>query len=139
MAPGGGRASSEFVGRVAELTTLENLLAEAMGGRGRLSLVGGEPGIGKTRLADELAARAAAAGARVLWGRCWEGDATPPYWPWTQIIRGYAQSTPTDQLKGELGNGVDDVAAIVPELGRKAGAQLEADAMQFGDARFRLF
>jgi KaiC/GvpD/RAD55 family RecA-like ATPase len=45
-------------------------------------LVAGEPGIGKTRLAEELATQATARGALVLWGRCWEGEGAPAFWPW---------------------------------------------------------
>ena len=44
-------------------------------------------GIGKTRTAEELAEYAGARGARVVWGRCWEGDGAPPFWPWVQIVR----------------------------------------------------
>ncbi|HEY3263789.1 MAG TPA: AAA family ATPase [Actinomycetota bacterium] len=61
-----------FVGRERELAELVASLDEAFGGRGRLVLLSGEPGIGKRRLADELAGRAASRGLRVLWGRCWE-------------------------------------------------------------------
>jgi predicted ATPase len=50
-------------------------------------LVIGEPGIGKTRLAQEIAGGALAAGHAVAWGRCVEADGAPPYWPWLQILR----------------------------------------------------
>ena len=56
-------------------------------GRGRLVLLVGEPGIGKTRTAEELATYARVRGARVLWGRCHEGEGAPAYWPWVQALR----------------------------------------------------
>jgi predicted ATPase len=57
---------------------------------GRVALVGGEPGIGRTRLAEELGARAQEGGARVLSGRCWEAGGALAFWPWEQALRSYA-------------------------------------------------
>jgi DNA-binding SARP family transcriptional activator len=76
-----------FVGREAELEELHAGLEDALAGRGRLFLVVGEPGIGKSRLAEELMRRARARGARVLVGRCWEAGGAPAYWPWVQSLR----------------------------------------------------
>src|SRR5215470_11885411 len=82
------RAAAElFVGRERELAQLEAALGEAIGGRGRLCLIAGEPGIGKTRLAECVAASAAGRSATVIWGRCWEGEGAPAFWPWVQVIR----------------------------------------------------
>src|SRR5262245_65819056 len=78
-----------FVGRKSELGELRAGLDRAISGRGGVFLVAGEPGIGKSELADGLAADAVARGAEVLWGRSWEGEGAPPYWPWAQIIRAY--------------------------------------------------
>lgn len=65
--PAGG-----FVGRAQELAELDAAL-EQISARGRAFMISGEPGIGKTRLADELSAEAWGRGVRVAWGRCWEG------------------------------------------------------------------
>jgi predicted ATP-dependent serine protease len=64
------RPGGVFVGRDSELSELEAALDESDGGRGSLFMLAGEPGIGKSRLADELAARARERGFFVLWGRC---------------------------------------------------------------------
>jgi DNA-binding SARP family transcriptional activator len=88
----GRRAAGVFVGREHELSQLLAGLDDAFAGRGRLFLVCGASGVGKTRLADELAARAKERGARILWGRAWkEGGEAPDYWPWRQALRGIGE------------------------------------------------
>src|SRR5262245_27882244 len=77
-----------FVGRAHELARIDRALAAALESRGRLVLVGGEAGIGKTRLAEELATRARGRGAAVLWGHCWEDGGAPTFWPWVQVLGG---------------------------------------------------
>ena len=72
-------STNSFGGRERELGELGRALDEASSGRGQLLLLSGEPGIGKTRLAEEMARAAATRGVRVLWVRCWEGDSAPPY------------------------------------------------------------
>ena len=88
-----------FVGRERELAELVAGLDDAFAGRGRLFLLGGEPGIGKSRLADELIAQARARGARVLVGRCWEAGGAPAYWPWVQSLRAYVRETSPEALR----------------------------------------
>ena len=88
----GRRAAGVFVGRERELSQLLAGLDDAFAGRGRLFLVCGGAGVGKTRLADEVAARAKERGARILWGRAWkEGEGAPDYWPWRQALRGIGE------------------------------------------------
>src|SRR4029434_655145 len=84
-------ADRAFVGRQAEMGVLQAALEDALAGRGRLVILVGEPGIGKTRMARELAHDAESRGARVLWGRCAETPGAPPYWPWVQVVRSYVQ------------------------------------------------
>ncbi len=84
-------AGGVFVGREGELEQLRGELAEALGGHGRVVLLVGEPGIGKTRTTEELATYAQVRGARVLWGRCREDEGAPAYWPWVQAIRSYVR------------------------------------------------
>jgi hypothetical protein len=136
----GATGGDGFVGRERELGELRGGLEGATGGRGSIFFVSGEPGIGKTRLARELAAEASAAGALALWGRCWEGGGAPPYWPWVQILRHYAQEAGLDGLRSALGTAGATIARFVPEVGELVAA--EPDASQPDDseeARFRLF
>jgi tetratricopeptide (TPR) repeat protein len=81
-----------LVGRARELDDLEQLLEAASLGRGGLRVIFGEPGIGKTRLADELASRATARQFAVGWGRAWETGGAPAYWPWMEILGPLAEA-----------------------------------------------
>src|SRR3984893_12731849 len=81
--------NSRFIGRERELAELVSACEAGADSDAHLFLIYGEPGIGKTRLADELASRVKARGMQVLWGRCWEGDGAPAYWPWIQVIRSF--------------------------------------------------
>ncbi|SFB72278.1 Transcriptional regulatory protein, C terminal [Nocardioides terrae] len=73
-------------GREAELEALVALLDRSVSGRASCAVLTGEPGIGKSRLAAELAARARARGVRVLRGRCSQDDGAPPLWPWRAVL-----------------------------------------------------
>src|SRR5690606_25665778 len=88
------RGLHPFIGRKAEMAQLLAGLDDAMTGQGRLLLLTGEPGIGKTMMAEQLAARAQQRGVRGLWGRCWEGGGAPAYWPWTQVLRSLIEEPP---------------------------------------------
>jgi DNA-binding CsgD family transcriptional regulator len=134
-----GSLATPFVGRDAELAALTADLDAAVAGRGGVVLLAGEPGIGKTRLAEELAAAAAVRGVGVLWGRCWEGEGAPAFWPWVQIVRAYVESTDTTELGHDMGAGAADIAQVVPAVRDRlpdlpAPPQVEPEA-----ARFRLF
>jgi eukaryotic-like serine/threonine-protein kinase len=76
-----------FVGRDTELSGLLAALDEARAGHGLVLLLTGEPGIGKTRLMQEVARMARETGWRVAGGRCWEEGGAPAYWPWIQAVR----------------------------------------------------
>jgi tetratricopeptide (TPR) repeat protein len=127
-----------LLGRDAELGALEGALGDARAGHGRLFLLVGEPGIGKTRLADELCARAPA-DVRVLWGRCWEAEGAPAYWPWVEILRPLVEEEDATRLAAALGSAAAALATLLPELrGRLPG--LPADAPGASDAaRFALY
>ena len=78
-------ARGVFVGRERELERLRAAFDEAFAGRGGVVMLVGEPGIGKTRTAQELETYARMRGAQVLWGRAHESAGAPPYWPWVQV------------------------------------------------------
>lgn len=131
-----------FIDRVRELTELRAGIDSAVGGRGRLLTIAGEPGVGKSRLADEAAAYAVAQGMRVLWGRCWEHGGAPAYWPWVQVVRGLADSVELTLLANWIGSNAAELAQIVPELRDQIGGLPElpnAALAQPEQARFRLF
>lgn len=94
-----------FVGRQRELNELRAALERAWHRLGSLVLVTGEPGVGKTRLMEELAALAAAGGWMRFSGRCWEEGGAPAYWPWIQVVR--AGGGKFEQLAPETPSGVD--------------------------------
>ena len=131
--------SEGFVGRRRELTELQATLEDALSGRGRLVMLAGEPGIGKTRTARELTYRAEERGAQVLWGRCYEGEGTPPYWPWLQAIGSYIQRQEPEQLRAELGTSATEIAEIFPDVRNKLPNLDYAPALEPEEARFRLF
>jgi DNA-binding SARP family transcriptional activator len=105
-----------FVGRERELAELSAGLDDALEGRGRLFLLVGEPGIGKSRIAEEVATLARARGAEVLVGRCWEAGGAPAYWPWVQALRTHLDDADLDRLRAQLGGGAAEIAQILPEL-----------------------
>lgn len=85
------QSESLFLGREQELENLRASLHEVRAGQGRVALLVGEPGIGKTRLVEEFAPHARQHGALVLIGRCSESAGAPPLWPWVQIVRTYLE------------------------------------------------
>ena len=91
---------------------LKGCLEDALSGRGRLVTLVGEPGIGKTRTAQELATYAGLRGSQVLWGRCYEEQGAPPYWPWVQAIRSYVRDIEPEQLRSNMGAGAADIAKV---------------------------
>jgi DNA-binding SARP family transcriptional activator/tetratricopeptide (TPR) repeat protein len=127
-----------FVGRESELEELRGALDAAFAGRGRLFLLVGEPGIGKSRLAEELARHARERGATTLIGRCWEAGGAPAFWPWLQSLRIYMQQCDTRVIRSQLAGGAAEVAQIVPEL-RELFPDLVEPSREGEGARFRLF
>ena len=88
-APAAGRSAARapLVGRERELATVAERSRRVAAGATRWLVLSGPPGIGKTRLAEEVAARVAAAGGDVVWVSCPDERATPPWWPMRQLVR----------------------------------------------------
>jgi serine/threonine protein kinase/class 3 adenylate cyclase len=132
-------SSGVFVGREDQLERLRHGVDDALSGRGGVLLLVGEPGIGKTRTSDELVTYARMRGAQAIWGLCYEGEGAPPYWPWMQIIRAYAQEQDPKQLMSQMGPGAADIADIVSEVRERLPGLPESPKLAPEQARFRLF
>jgi hypothetical protein len=115
------KGSRPFVGRDREMAELAAALEDAVGGRGRLLLLAGEPGIGKTWLAELVAEGALQRGIWVLWGRCWDGGGAPPFWPWAQIITTFAEGSDDQTLARHLGACASSVAQVAPGVADRIG------------------
>lgn len=105
----------EFTGRLGELERLRRAWDEAAGGETTGVLIGGEPGVGKTRLAAEVARVAYAAGATVLYGRCDEGLAVP-YEPFVEALAFFCDHTVPADLRSRLGRYPGELARLLPDL-----------------------
>jgi ATP/maltotriose-dependent transcriptional regulator MalT len=129
-----------FVGRSFEIEALCAALDTTGAGNGRMVLLAGEPGIGKTRTASQLTRFAAERDARIVWGRCHEEAGAPPYWPWIQILGAVAAVKDSDELRHDLDAGAGDIADIVPDIrARLTDLDPPATLSDPSETRFRLF
>jgi DNA-binding SARP family transcriptional activator len=128
-----------FVGRESELAEFQAAFDEALAGRMSLFLIAGEPGIGKSRLADEATSLAEARGARVCWGRCWEAGGAPAYWPWVQALREYIHTADDQRVTEQLEPRAADIAQMLPELHELFPDLPPPPSLDPEGARFRLF
>ena len=131
-------SDAAIVGREHELTTLRADLTDALAGRGRVVLLSGEPGIGKTRLAAEMSAEAFSTGVLVAWGRSLDGGGAPAFWAWAQLLRTILEATPPDQAVEALGRGAPDLAQVVPEIADLVADLSALPATDPETARFRV-
>ena len=125
-----------FVGRKDELGALRGGVTDASAGHGSVWVVSGEPGIGKSRLVEELA-RAAGDDVIVAWGRCWEEGGAPPYWPWTQVLRALLRKREIGSAPFASSERAAWIAQLVPELTERV-AHEAPPALEPELARFRL-
>jgi len=136
-----GGGTGGLVGRDRELAALRERLAAAAAGHGGVVAIGGEPGIGKTHLAQAAIAPAAGAGAPVLWGRGYEGDWAPPYGPWVEVFTDLLRAVPPGrpaEIAACLGPGTPALAALVPSLRERLPAQQAPAPLSPEEERFRL-
>ncbi len=145
--------SPVLVGRAAEMAALEAAFETVRQGGPAALLIGGEAGVGKTRLISEFAARAGAAGARVLTGGCLElGADGLPFGPFTAMLRDLVREIGAREIVGMLpgsNRAIRELARLLPELANasalaSAPASAEAGgpapaAPAAGEARARLF
>jgi DNA-binding winged helix-turn-helix (wHTH) protein len=133
-------ANSPYVGRERELAEIEIALAEAQAGRPRLTFLAGEAGIGKTRTAEELLARARIQGCAGIISRCHEGDGAPAFWPWEQIVRSSVELC----MRSGQSAGIEQILSVLGPLlsnapGRTTGATPSLTTNDPQAPRFRLF
>jgi hypothetical protein len=138
-----------FRGRKQEVERLVQSCEAARQGRGGLQLIVGEPGIGKTRLAEEVTAIAADNGMVVAWGRAWETGGAPPFYPWIEVLEALGgqavgapsldegrptrgESASTDSAHERFAN-FERVAAFLRERSRQTPLLLVFDDLHAGD------
>src|SRR6202521_5970191 len=124
----------ELVGRVSEISLLEDALLAALRGDGGVVIVGGEAGMGKTRLVTDLADRARRRGCVVISGACSEAELSLPYLPFLEAIGNHVAKEDLTALRDRLGPAAEDLAQLFPQMGRPSS--LGGDASQ---AKLRLF
>ncbi len=120
-----------LVGRTREFEVLERALKAAQAGNGQCLLIAGEAGVGKTRLLAEVQQNAAAQGAGILQGNCFEQDVAYPYAPWIDMLRAYFMPRTTEQVRAMLGPLAVEFVALLPEL---APSVLESPSISAADA-----
>lgn len=137
--PGDVRGTPPLIGRTGELAVLDRAFADACAGRGRLVILVGDAGIGKSRLAAEVAAAASGNGAWVVWGRGTEVEGAPPSWFWTQVVRALLEKGDDEELRRALGPGASAIAQLVPEVAEVAGDLARLWPVEPAAARFRMY
>lgn len=123
-----------LIGRESELSILEDALLSALRGDGGVVIVGGEAGMGKTRLVTELTTRAHRLSCAVVTGACSEAEVSLPYLPFLEAIGNRLTKDNIGDLRQRLGSAAGELAQLFPQLGRAPAPG--ADPMQ---AKLRLF
>jgi predicted ATPase len=127
-----------FVGRQAELRQLLGGLDRAFERRGGLFLLSGEPGIGKTRAAEQLDRAARKRGVPVLWGGSTQAEGAPPYWPWVQILRALLRDLGVAEFGRLAGPGLARILQVVPDL-RSHFPDVGPSSMDGDQTRFGIY
>ncbi len=141
---------NKIVGRERELAALRKALTISRNGHGRMVMLLGEPGIGKTYLAESISHEAASAGTCTLWGRCGQTGA-PAFWPWMQLLRGALSLWKMDWISAANRLWLERMLRTFPELGPMTEAWKIGESRTLQDSsqpqlseapelvRFRLF
>lgn len=134
-----GAHGKKLVGRSRELDAIARALPEVEQGRGKLVVLSGEPGIGKTSLADATTRLAEQRGFVVHWGRCWESGGAPAYFPWLGVLSSMAGVLDDQALVHALGDGAPVLADLLPELRQRLPPVSSGAPPPPDEARFRVF
>lgn len=138
---GGAKISTEgvFAGRRKEMEVLKRAVEDTLSGHGRLMMITGDPGVGKTRLVTEVAAYAALRGFQVLRGWCHEESGAPAYWPWVQAVRSYVRDRDAEELRTQMGAGATYISDILPEVRERLPNLAPSSAVEASQGQFLLF
>jgi DNA-binding CsgD family transcriptional regulator len=128
-----------LVGRLREVARVMDVYDVAKDESARVVLVTGEPGIGKTRLLDEIALRTARDGAVVLRGGNSEAEGMPPYLPFLEALGQHIQITPLDSLCEQVAAAPQVLASLFPELTVRLGDLAVPSTSPPEQARLRLY
>ncbi|HSH74406.1 MAG TPA: protein kinase, partial [Longimicrobiales bacterium] len=109
-------AATPLVGRASERDEIAEWLGAAADGRGSLVLIGGEAGVGKTRLSEFVLQGARERGFMGVVGRCYESAGTPPYTPFVEQVEYTAQVVPAETFRSILGTAAPEIARMMPAL-----------------------
>ncbi len=133
-------SSPTFVGRAAELGLLDEAWRRAAAGRSAVVVVGGEAGVGKTRLVDELIRRCQAEDVRVLVGGCIElGEEGVPFAPVVAALQGMLRGMEPETARRWIGHGRADLARLLPEVAGPPAGEGQAVGPELTSAQGRLF
>jgi DNA-binding CsgD family transcriptional regulator len=139
MTEGGPFSEPVLVGRQRELNILWSQFERASAGRLQVTLVAGEPGIGKTRLLNEIARRAERSRGLILRGGASEAEGMPPYLPFLEALGSYILTAPSEQLHAQADPIAPILATILPELPRQLGELMPSYPLPPEQARLRLY
>ncbi|MEW6270078.1 MAG: AAA family ATPase [Thermodesulfobacteriota bacterium] len=128
-----------LIGRSRELADLRASLEATLADGGRIVLLGGEPGIGKTRLARTLADQAEARGVPVWWGRGFEDGSAPAFWPWSTALRRWIDRAGREAVTAAAGPWSTELAHVFPALCERSPDAAASESTVSDGARFRLF
>ncbi|MCA1552819.1 MAG: AAA family ATPase, partial [Chloroflexi bacterium] len=130
--------SGQLVGRTREVEQLRQHWANARQGHAHFVVLSGEPGVGKTRLAQTVALLAAQSGGTILRGGCYEYEATTPYLPFVEALRDWVHAQAADELRA-FESLAPELVKLAPEIETKLGALTRNPTLTPNDERLRLF
>ncbi|HEV8339208.1 MAG TPA: protein kinase, partial [bacterium] len=128
-----------LIDREPELGELKSTLESMLSARGQVVLIAGEPGIGKTRLAEELLVYARLRGCLALTGRCYEQEVAIPYLPIAEVLQAAVRSLADEQLEETLGPHAPEVVKLAPELARRIARLEPSPPLEPNQERLRLY
>ncbi len=118
---------------------LRNAYADMLPGETRFVLVAGEPGIGKTRLVEQLLTSVGSTEPELLWAQCVEWDGSPAYWPWIQAFRRRLTRLDNSDRQVRTGYGPPNIDQSLPSVLETNSSPFSKEPREPEQARFELF